>query len=84
MQIVLIPNNVPFKKNIVEPGRNSPCHCKSGRKYKHCCLDKNYAVVRAKVLEASKQNVESAKPLPEQATTPEPTHGEVKKKWFWE
>lgn len=21
-----------------EPGRNDPCHCGSGRKYKHCCL----------------------------------------------
>ena len=22
------------------PGRNQPCHCGSGRKYKHCCLAK--------------------------------------------
>lgn len=21
-----------------EPGRNEPCHCGSGRKYKKCCL----------------------------------------------
>lgn len=20
------------------PGRNEPCHCGSGKKYKHCCL----------------------------------------------
>jgi SEC-C motif len=25
------------------PGRNEPCHCGSGRKYKHCCLDKDAA-----------------------------------------
>ena len=23
------------------PGRNEPCHCGSGRKYKHCCLAKD-------------------------------------------
>jgi uncharacterized protein YecA (UPF0149 family) len=22
------------------PGRNEPCPCKSGKKYKHCCLHK--------------------------------------------
>src|SRR2546430_407552 len=22
-----------------QPGRNEPCHCGSGRKYKHCCLE---------------------------------------------
>jgi len=25
------------------PGRNEPCHCGSGRKYKHCCLGKDEA-----------------------------------------
>lgn len=25
------------------PGRNQPCHCGSGRKYKHCCLEKDEA-----------------------------------------
>jgi hypothetical protein len=24
-----------------QPGRNEPCHCGSGRKYKHCCLAKD-------------------------------------------
>ena len=23
------------------PGRNEPCHCGSGRKYKQCCLEKD-------------------------------------------
>ena len=34
-------------------GRNEPCHCGSGRKYKQCCLDKDEAAareVRAKAL----------------------------------
>jgi hypothetical protein len=26
---------------IARPGRNEPCHCGSGRKYKHCCLEKD-------------------------------------------
>jgi SEC-C motif-containing protein len=27
--------------NGARPGRNQPCHCGSGRKYKHCCLEKD-------------------------------------------
>jgi len=29
-------------------GRNDACHCGSGRKYKHCCLDKDEAAARAR------------------------------------
>jgi hypothetical protein len=28
---------------IARPGRNELCHCGSGRKYKHCCLEKDNA-----------------------------------------
>jgi SEC-C motif-containing protein len=28
----------PFKVAAPKPGRNDPCPCGSGRKYKHCCL----------------------------------------------
>ncbi|MFN8061914.1 MAG: SEC-C metal-binding domain-containing protein [Vicinamibacterales bacterium] len=28
-------------------GRNDPCHCGSGRKYKQCCLSKDEAEARA-------------------------------------
>jgi HEAT repeat protein len=31
---------VPPVRAAVKPGRNDPCPCGSGRKYKHCCLDK--------------------------------------------
>lgn len=24
-----------------KPGRNDPCHCGSGEKYKHCCQEKD-------------------------------------------
>ncbi|MGE5198615.1 MAG: SEC-C metal-binding domain-containing protein [Rhodospirillaceae bacterium] len=29
-------------------GRNAPCHCGSGRKYKHCCLATDEAAARAR------------------------------------
>jgi hypothetical protein len=28
------------------PGRNEPCHCGSGKKYKQCCLVKDEAAAR--------------------------------------
>jgi hypothetical protein len=34
------------------PGRNEPCYCGSGRKYKQCCLEKDEAeaaAARAKI-----------------------------------
>lgn len=51
------------------PGRNEPCHCGSGRKYKQCCLakdEKKAAAARAKAA------AEPAAPSPE-AETPAPT-----------
>ncbi len=27
----------PFKRNVEKPGRNDPCTCGSGKKYKKCC-----------------------------------------------
>lgn len=29
-------NNMPYRATPA-PGRNEPCPCGSGRKYKHCC-----------------------------------------------
>ena len=34
-------------KTTARPGRNEPCHCGSGRKYKVCCLDKDNAALSA-------------------------------------
>jgi hypothetical protein len=31
------------EKSQSRPGRNEPCHCGSGKKYKHCCLAKDEA-----------------------------------------
>jgi hypothetical protein len=30
-------------------GRNQPCHCGSGRRYKHCCLEKDQAKEHAAI-----------------------------------
>jgi hypothetical protein len=41
------------------PGRNEPCHCGSGKKYKHCCLPKDEA-------KAAKARAKAAKEVAEQ------------------
>jgi len=33
-------NIIPFKRGESKVGRNDPCPCGSGKKYKKCCLDK--------------------------------------------
>ena len=59
------------------PGRNQPCHCGSGRKYKHCCLEKDQAqaaAARAKAsAEAAAQPPEAEPSAPARATKPQ-TH----------
>jgi hypothetical protein len=35
------------------PGRNEPCHCGSGRKYKQCCLAKDEAAAAKARAEAA-------------------------------
>jgi SEC-C motif len=58
----------------VRPGRNEPCHCGSGRKYKHCCLEKDEkkaAAARAKAAaEAPAQSAEAAPPMPPRRQKP--------------
>lgn len=47
------------------PGRNEPCHCGSGRKYKQCCLDKDEAAsreARAKAADAPSPAEPEAEP----------------------
>ena len=55
------------------PGRNQPCHCGSGKKYKHCCLakdDAQAATARAKAAKAAAQAPEAAAAAP--AKPPKP------------
>ena len=50
------------------PGRNQPCHCGSGRKYKQCCLDKDNAQASAARAEAAAR--EAAQPSEAAAPAP--------------
>jgi hypothetical protein len=65
------------------PGRNDPCHCGSGKKYKKCCEDKD-ASAKHTILEkqwseaekiAAKKAEEEKAAAPEQANAPiKPAH----------
>jgi len=49
---------------VDRPGRNEPCPCGSGRKYKQCCLEKDEAEARAAYAKAA---AEAPEPSPEAA-----------------
>jgi len=36
----------PIRRPIPKMGRNEPCHCGSGKKYKRCCYDKDQETLR--------------------------------------
>jgi hypothetical protein len=48
------------KTTAVRPGRNEPCHCGSGRKYKQCCLDKDESEARIANAKAAAEAPESS------------------------
>ena len=48
------------KTTVVRPGRNEPCHCGSGRKYKQCCLDKDESEARIAHAKAAAEAPESS------------------------
>ncbi len=50
-------------------GRNEPCHCGSGRKYKQCCLEKDEAAARASAAETGAEA-----PATTSAQPPKPKH----------
>jgi tetratricopeptide (TPR) repeat protein len=45
---------------MAKPGRNDPCPCGSGKKYKKCCLAKDEAVEREQAAKAEARRTESA------------------------
>src|SRR5260370_11458013 len=47
---------------MAKPGRNDPCPCGSGNKYKKCCLAKEEAVARGQLAKAEAWRLESAVP----------------------
>jgi SEC-C motif len=55
-----VDTSIPPKKN---PGRNDPCHCGSGKKYKQCHLDTDEQaarVARAKAAAEAEKNAPAA------------------------
>ncbi len=44
-----------------KPGRNDPCPCGSGQKYKHCCLAKDQAAESAALAAAAAKVAEAAR-----------------------
>jgi hypothetical protein len=64
------------------PGRNEPCHCGSGRKYKQCCLEKDEAEARAARAKAAEEAPPRAAEAAPATHTPPPrprTHQPWKK-----
>ena len=65
-----------------EPGRNEPCHCGSGKKYKQCHLAADEAAAReARAQGGESGAAESAEP--ERATTavPRPARPRTQQPW---
>jgi hypothetical protein len=52
------------KPTVARLGRNEPCRCGSGRKYKRCCLDKDESEARVAFAKAI---AESPEPSPDAA-----------------
>lgn len=40
----------PYRRETPKIGRNDPCHCGSGKKYKKCCLDRDEAARRESIM----------------------------------
>jgi len=58
-------------QTTARPGRNEPCHCGSGRKYKHCCLAKDDAKARsARKKAAGKEAAETGESADAAAAAP--------------
>jgi len=55
---------------IDDLGRNDPCHCGSGRKYKKCCLDKDEAAAQARAAAEAQADAPADQPADQPAETP--------------
>lgn len=54
------------------PGRNEPCHCGSGRKYKQCCLAKDEEADRTARAEAAAKTAPATESAERKQRTPPP------------
>ncbi|MCU0241195.1 MAG: SEC-C domain-containing protein [Vicinamibacteria bacterium] len=62
-----------------QPGRNEPCPCGSGQKYKRCCLEKDEATAREARAQSGAQQ-ESA-PVSEGHKAPPPPKHTTQQPW---
>ena len=62
------------KTTVVRPGRNEPCRCGSGRKYKQCCLDKDEAKARVAYAKAIAEAPEASSDAPPPPPPRAPKH----------
>jgi hypothetical protein len=61
-------------------GRNSPCSCGSGKKYKHCCYDKDLAARQASAaatLEAAEAGPSSESEVDDNADSTQPAQEQL-------
>jgi hypothetical protein len=56
------------------PGRNDPCHCGSGKKYKQCHLAKDEAAARSARAKVSEKETPAEEATPEKAAPAPPRH----------
>jgi hypothetical protein len=65
------------------PGRNEPCHCGSGKKYKQCHLDKDEAAAREARAKAGDTAAAGESAEPERAATavPRPARPQTHQPW---
>ena len=62
-------------------GRNDPCPCGSGRKYKHCCLEKDEAKARAARTKAAKKAAKEGAPAEDAAAPRKPQKPRTDQPW---
>lgn len=55
-------------------GRNDPCHCGSGRKYKQCCLEKDEKAARSARAKAAAEATPPTEGTPGPTAPPPPRH----------
>jgi uncharacterized protein YecA (UPF0149 family) len=64
------------------PGRNEPCHCGSGKKYKQCHLAADEAAAReARSKEGDATAAESAEPARTATAVPRPERPHTQQPW---
>ena len=67
--------------NAARPGRNEPCHCGSGKKYKHCCLDKDDAAAAAARAKAAAESAPASAGETAHAVPPRSPKHQTQQPW---